>query len=130
MNKYLEEQREKQHGSNRLIWSTIFLFCICVLVLSWRYSEDDDQIVEAEAIKDMQQECAKNCSAYGITQNDLIGPTLEHWKSNRAAFDYLYSWHSTNSSVVFKVHIFYYPGIKVQTQYEWNGVVQNTNSHN
>lgn len=62
---------------------------------------------QAIATTAMQAECATQCSVYGITQSQLIGPQLEQncCYGINSDPDYIFTWQSNHPKVILKEHV-------------------------
>jgi len=59
---------------------------------------------QAIATTAMQNDCTTNCSVYGITQDQLIGPQLEQ-ECCYGRPDYIFTWQSNDPKVILKEHV-------------------------
>lgn len=92
----------------------IIIFFVITLTLFWcfldRHSKESEaeglRVNQQDAVMAMKAECARSCKLYGITQEQLIGPELEHNYTRRWILDYIFSFHSESPAVTLKVHLY------------------------
>jgi hypothetical protein len=108
--KKLNQQIKKSPPS---FMSTLFIvfFSMTLIFSLYKYFEwnrlDTISKFQSIATTAMQNECTANCSVYGITQNQLIGPQLEQdcCYGRYHHPDYIFMWQSNNPKVILKEHL-------------------------
>ncbi|GAC1377580.1 MAG: hypothetical protein NVSMB40_17520 [Aquirhabdus sp.] len=116
-------------STKEIRWSRVFLilaiFIPMISYLGHLGNASSRKYHETKAIQIMQEECARNCATYGVTQTNLIGPTLESEWSTRGGGEYLYSWHSTDPNVTLKVDMKWQSGSEEQITPQWSNIAPN-----
>jgi hypothetical protein len=99
---------EKKPSDNTLGGFIVFAIIVFIIfkVVTWssnleRANAEADY--EGKAFTAMVEECKKNCAAYGVTQESLIGPKVEYRFHTKYRDDYIFSWHSNNPSVILTI---------------------------
>lgn len=86
-------------------------FSVVLVFALYKYYEWNriDTIAKFQTIATtaMQNECTINCAAYGITQNQLVGPQLEQdcCYGRESYPDYIFTWQSNDPKVILKEHL-------------------------
>lgn len=114
----LEFSDVKNKSKFLLIYVTIPIF---IIILALYFSGNNyNEFYRQMAVKGLQEECAKKCTSYGISQGDLVGPKVEYEWHNRFQANYIFSWHSDNPAVTVKVHEYHNTSSAPETvEFEW-----------
>lgn len=109
----LVEQSKKKY------WIALVCAVVGIYLIVYESNQFDqaNQIAHyrSVAITAMENDCAQSCALYGIEQNNLVGPHLEHVglsEPHSGKRDYLFSWYSTKPKVTLSEHVYNYDGRK------------------
>jgi len=114
----------KKQDKNKTIRDWIFIIGIIfggligILIRQWIHTNEvHDQLRKAGTVK--WKECEKRCASFGISQDSLIGPTLERDIHSKSTFNYLFVWHADNPSVTLKINVIKSRDYTVKISWEW-----------
>jgi hypothetical protein len=139
---YAKRRMELQNPSSKeppsvgkvIVW-LVFIIGFIFLIIKSAQVNIANHIPEFRdmAIPAMQQECAKNCAVYGVTQSSLIGPKTEksYCCTDKSGYtDFLFSWHSNAPDVTLKVKIkgTHYP-LTITSYWIGNKILNNVTSN-